>query len=240
VAFILKLVVVLWLLFSTTPRDPTPTPTPYQPEPFGMDLYRPGVFVEELQATWCVPAAMQTSINIMSDTPDTSEATQRSLYNRAVAIAGGRRGGAEPEGWAGGLNELGYGPYVMSMTKTMAAAVHEVAYSIRLTGRPAGLIVWTGWHSWVVSGFEATADPRYTDTFTVTGLYIEDVWYDRVSSIWSKTRGGHSRPPDSLVPYAELPQDYLTFRQVAYPDKVGKYVFIEPVLFTISPTSTEP
>ena len=39
---------------------------------------------------------------------------------------------------------------------------------IRLTNRPVGLMTWRGAHSWVMSGFNATADPAVTDKFTVT------------------------------------------------------------------------
>ena len=64
----------------------------------------------------------------------------------------------------------------------------------------------------------------------MTGLYVEDVWYPRHSTLWSKSRNGYSRPPDSLVPYKELSEDYLKWHQAKwYAGKEGKYVFVIPV-----------
>ena len=112
----------------------------------------------------------------------------------------------------------------------MAAAIKTVVKQIRLTNRPAGLLVWYGWHSWVVSGFVATADPAVTDNFDVLGLYIEDVWYNRHSTLWNTTRGGYSRPPDSLVASGDMSQDFKHwFQAVIYADKQNRWVFVEPV-----------
>lgn len=194
------------------------------PAPFDMDLYAAGDFVGEFRDTWCVPAAMQTSINIMTEGADTTKATQTRLYNLAYSIAPGKTGGADAEGWSGGLTQLGYGPYVVDSRGSIRAAAITIARAIRLTNRPAGMLVWYGWHSWVVSGFRATADPATNRTFEVTGLYVEDVWYDRVSSIW-----GPSNPPDTFVPIGDLSIDYKPFHQgIAYPGKDGRFVMILP------------
>jgi hypothetical protein len=78
----------------------------------------------------------------------------------------------------------------------------------------------------VLSGFRATADPAFTSHFAVTGLYFEDVWYPRISSIW-----GSSLPPDALDPIKDLPIDYLPWRRPThrYPDKDGKFVLVLPL-----------
>jgi hypothetical protein len=134
--------------------------------------------------------------------------------------------GAEPEGWARGLTRQGYGPYVVESRGSIAAAIKTAAKAIRLTNRPAGLLTWRGAHSWVMSGFKATADPAFTNDFEVTHVYVEDVWYPRVSSIW-----GASRPPDSLVRVSRLKEDFLPWRRPTgrYPEKDGKYVIVIPV-----------
>ena len=76
----------------------------------------------------------------------------------------------------------------------------------------------------------ATADPAKTDNFTVVSLDIEDVWYNRHSTIWNKDRDGYSRPPDSEVAVAILPQDFKAWdRAVNYPDYEKKFVVIIPV-----------
>ena len=134
--------------------------------------------------------------------------------------------GAEPEGWAAGLTKLGFGRYVVAVRPNRRAAIEAAARALRLTGRPVGILAWRGAHSWVMSGFRATADPAFTDNFRVTHVNIQDVWYPRVSSIW-----GASRPPNSLVPVARLPEDILPWRRPdrRHPDKDGRYVLVLPV-----------
>jgi putative peptidoglycan lipid II flippase len=208
--------------------SPTSTakPTP-PPGPFAMDLYQKGDYAREYSNTWCLPAAMQTMMNIMDSGADISAATQGRLFALARSLAPDREGAAEPEAWAMGLTKLGYGKYKISIQPSLAAAIHLAARQIRVTNRPAGLLVWKGVHSWVMSGFVATRDPAQTDTFTVSGVRIEDVWYPRYSRIW-----GYSRPPDTLVPVKALPEDFLPWHMLydgPHPDKDGKYVIVIPV-----------
>jgi putative peptidoglycan lipid II flippase len=207
-----------------------PTPTPSPPGQFAMDLYQPGDFVGEYTNTWCMAAAMQTMMNIMDAGADTSQDTQAKLDSLAVSIAENRGGGPLPQGWATGLEQLGYGKYQVAVQNRMDGAVKQAVTQIRLTNRPAGLLVWYGWHSWVVSGFVATADPAVTNQFSVISLSIEDVWYNRQSKLWNKDRNGYSRPPDSEVPYGELAVDFKKWDQaVVYPDYQNRYVIIVPV-----------
>ena len=159
---------------TATPVPPTLTPAPAGQ--FAMDLYQPGDFVGEFKNTWCIPAAMQTAMNIMDAGADTTQDTQAKLFDLGNSIAESRNGSPDPEGWSGGLQQLGYGNYKVQSTPTMAAAINVVVKQIRTTNRPAGLLVWFGWHSWVVSGFVATADPLVTDNYTVLSVNIEDVW----------------------------------------------------------------
>jgi hypothetical protein len=213
--------------------SPTPAPSPTsalvpppRPGPFEMDLYRRGDFVTEKMPIWCAPAALQTMINIMSPGADTTRATQKLLHRISRRLGPAPDKGSEPEGEARALTSLGYGHYKVIALTTRAAAFKAAARAIRLTGRPVALLVWRGAHNWVVSGFRATADPALGDNFRVTHLWIEDVWYPRISSIW-----GESRPPDSLVPVRLMPQDYLPWRRPTgrYPGKDGKFVLIIPV-----------
>jgi putative peptidoglycan lipid II flippase len=205
---------------------PSPSIAPSgTPGPFTMDLYKEGDFVSEILDTWCVPAAMQTSMNIMNLQPDSTRDTQARLFDLAVSLGPSSNGGADPIGWAKGLTSLGYGNYQVGSKLKMLDAVHVVAKQIRLTQRPAGLVVWKGWHSWVVSGFTATADPAATDQFTVLSLRIEDVWYPRVSKLWPK-----SRPPDADVPVSALGTDYVTWVQAKFfAGRDGYYVYVIPV-----------
>jgi hypothetical protein len=220
----------------TPSRTPTPSATPpasgpvLDPPPtagpFEMDLYRKGDFMTEKKPIWCAPAAMQTMINIMSPGADTSRATQKLLHSIARKLGPAPDRGSEPEGMARTLASLDYGAYRVIAVDSRAAAFKAAARAIRLTGRPVALLVWRGAHNWVVSGFRSTADPALGDAFKVTHLWIEDVWYPRISSIW-----GTSRPPDSLVAVRLMPQDYLPWKRPTgrYPAKDGKFVLIVPV-----------
>jgi hypothetical protein len=226
-------------------RSPTSTPTPTpkpkpasklkpapRPGPFAMNLYRPGDFASQVTKKYCVPGAMQTMINVMErGATKSSHAVQDRLYELARRYSTDRlKGeGAEPEGWARGLEKLGYGRFEVNVANSRMAAIQRAAKAIRLTGRPVGLLVWRGAHSWVMTGFRATADPAYTWKYRVTAVYIADVWYPRISSIW-----GPSSKPNTLVPVDKLPEDYLPWRRPTgpYPEKDGKFVSVLPVAKT--------
>jgi hypothetical protein len=76
-----------------------------------------------------------------------------------------------------------------------------------------------------MSGFKATADPKLTDTFRVTHVSIEDVWWSRISTI-----RGASRPPGSLVAVPLVGEDILPWRPTGrYPGRDGKYVLVLPI-----------
>ncbi|HEX7431847.1 MAG TPA: lipid II flippase MurJ, partial [Candidatus Limnocylindrales bacterium] len=68
--------------FASSAPSATPSGAPSgTPGVFSMDLYREGDFVSEFNDLWCVPAAMQTSMNMMSAEPDTSHDTQAKLFD---------------------------------------------------------------------------------------------------------------------------------------------------------------
>ncbi|HVQ22448.1 MAG TPA: hypothetical protein VMT36_04190 [Candidatus Saccharimonadia bacterium] len=227
---------------------PTATPDPSLPAtvepvfdppiarhgPFEMDLYRKNDAVTEATKWYCVPAAMLTMINIMSRGAEHTKAAQKELYDLARELSPktlvGK--GAEPIGWARGLEQLGFGGYEVGVFATRRQAVQAAAKAIRLTGRPAGLLAWRGAHSWVMSGFQATRDPAVTDDYLVTGVDVEDVWYPLVSSIW-----GPSEPPDTLYRVRDLKVDYLKWRRPTrrYPGMDGRFVTILPIDREVQP-----
>jgi hypothetical protein len=196
---------------------------------FSIDLFRRGDFVGQATRDFCVPAAILTMKNIVEPGATHSLAVQGRLYGLARRLSTWRLvgGGAEAEGWAGTLNQLGYGPYTVAVEPTRAAALTAAAKALRFTGRPVGLLMWRGAHAWVMSGFRATGDPAQTDRFTVTHVYVEDPWYPRGSTLW-----GSSPPPDSTVRASALAADLLPFRRptVRYPDKDGRFVLVLPVV----------
>ncbi len=113
-------------------------------------------------------------------------------------------GGANPLGWTAALNDLGVGPYVLVSLPTYEEAMATAASDLRDTDRPVGLVMWRGRHAWVMSGFEATADPARFDEFEVTGVRVHDPLYPHGSTVW-----GGSPKPDSLLTPAQLAKQYV-------------------------------
>jgi hypothetical protein len=212
---------------------PTPKPTPrLRPRPaagpFEVNLYRSGDFVSQIESVWCTAAAMQVMVNIMEPgRGDRTARTQARLYRLGQKNSTWRLDGAgiEPEGIERTLEELGYGDWTISISQGRYWAIRAAVRALRNTNRPVAMTTWRGAHTWVISGFKATADPAWTNKYEVTHLYIQDVWYPRVSTIW-----GASNPPNTLVSVERLPEDYLPYRRpgVRYPGKDGNYLMIIP------------
>jgi hypothetical protein len=205
---------------------------------FSINLYGKGDFVSQATQYWCIGASMQMMLNIIGETNDDSRAAQK--RNMRVArsegpdlrqvdhgqdAAGGALRGAGSGGWATGLTTLGAEPYVERAVDGYGAAVRQAAYSLRTTGRPVGLIVWRGAHAWVVSGFTATGDPLTDPEYRVTGVYVQDPWYPRVSSIW-----GPGQKPNAWISVKALKADFLPRRGGRWhAEMAGKFVLVLPV-----------
>lgn len=207
---------------------------------FTINLYRPGDFVSQATPYWCIGASMQMMLNIVGMADTDSRSAQESNMRVARALgpdlrqvdhgqdpvtAGGALRGAGSEGWANGLVELGAGYYAQRAVDTYGAAVRLAVEALRRTGRPVGLIVWRGAHAWVVSGFTADADPLTHPGYRVTGVYVQDPWYPRVSSIW-----GPGQKPNSWISVGALKADFLPRRGGRWhAELAGKYVLVVPV-----------
>jgi hypothetical protein len=144
------------------------------------------------------------ALNLATDDSRTSRADQELLWEMARDRSFSPFGGANPRGWTASLNDLGIGPYELVSLPTFDDAVELAAESIRATRRPVGLVMWRGRHAWVMTGFEATADPRMFEAFDVTGIRVLDPLYPRGSSVW-----GRSPKPNSLVTPATLAEQYV-------------------------------
>ena len=200
--------------------------------PFEMNLYRKGDFMHQATKDMCVAGSTQTMMNIIDPgRPNRSMAFQETLYQRGRELSPNKTKlgpiGVDLTGWAELLNTNGYGPYVVEGAETRRGAIRKAAKALRETGKPVGLVTWRGAHSWVMSGFTATADPAFDNGFRVKAVYIQDTWYPYVSTIW-----GASNPPDTLVPMGKLKEDYLPYQRprARYPKRDGKFMLILPVL----------
>jgi hypothetical protein len=214
---------------SATPRQPIPEleplPTPTPDPVLAMNLFRKGDFVSQATKDQCVSAAMQIMLNIMGPKDDRSTRTQARLDALAEELTATRKGATEPKGWAAGLQQLGAGGYRIEVAPSRTKAILRGVTAMRKTGRPVGLLVWRGAHSWVLHGYEATGDPLAGVPFEVTHLYVSDPWYPRISSIWGASRG-----PNARITPKQLEEDYLPWRRPSgrYPGMDGQYVLILP------------
>jgi hypothetical protein len=117
-------------------------------------------------------------------------------------------------------------------------ALRDSAIAISRTGKPVVMFPWWGAHTWVMTGYRADADPTVFPDATVSGAYILDPWYPRVSSIW-----GPSDPPGNFEDLAELERNWPAFQgppgyeqigpgwtrpEGAYPGRDGKFVILLP------------
>jgi len=199
----------------------TPTPDPV----LAMNLYRKGDFVSQATKDQCVSAAMQIMLNIVGSENDRSTQTQARLDQLAEQLSDSRAGATEPKGWARGLEQLGAGGYRVEVAPSLTKAILRAATAIRATGRPVGLLVWRGAHSWVMHGYEATADPLAGVPFEVTHIFVSDPWYPRVSSIWGASRG-----PNARITPTQLEEDYFPWRRPTgrYPGMDGQFILVLP------------
>jgi hypothetical protein len=168
--------------------------------PFSLDLSAKGDFVAQTNFVQCVGASMQMMLNMIQAEDDRTAATQLELQNLARSLSGHRpdgrdRQGASIRGWTAGLNQLGAGPYRTTGAKDIQSVLRIAAEAMRETNRPVGLLVWRGRHAWVMAGFTATADPRYTDDFEVTNVIVMDPLYPHGSKTW----GPSPEPRESLT-----------------------------------------
>jgi hypothetical protein len=210
-----------------TSVGPARVAVPLKLPAFQMDIYRKGTFVSQIDKHHCMSAAMQNMLNLIGPKVDTTAATQRRISDLAHRLSDDALDHTwGPNGWAKGLTQLGVGQYVVVVYDTRAAQLKAAVEALRRTGRPVGILAWWGAHSWVLTGFRASADPALTARYTVSAYNIVDPWYPRVSSIW-----GRSAAPDALHSPANMVHNLPAWTRPEghYPDRDGKWLLVLPV-----------
>ena len=189
-----------------TTAAPAPPPPPV-PQAFALNLYQEGDFVPQYTFDWCVAASIQIAHNLIDDTGGgtwTDSAQQGELWEMARARSSNSFNGANPLGWAQVLTEVGLGPYKVVSVAGYQDALQTAARAITETGRPVGLVMWSGRHAWVMSGFESVGDPALFPEFSVTGIRVQDPLYPHGSGQW-----GPSPAPNSLLTPEELATQFV-------------------------------
>jgi hypothetical protein len=141
-----------------------------------VDLFRSGAAVEQYTSYWCVPAAVQTMINLATGRSDRTYATQSRLYTelRKANLYQYSTRGNDVRGWARVLTArlpVGMGYADQSYTSRPTAYL-EIVKAMDATRRPVGIVVDEGTHAWTVVGFSITETPGVPNSTTVLGFYV--------------------------------------------------------------------
>src|SRR5262245_55575743 len=202
---------------------------PRKPITFRIRTNPDTMFVSQQTSTWCASAGVQIALAIQG-LADNSPGLQRRIHDRLgewESRRDAKAGGWGPASMQAALTAFGAPGYEVRAYDRRARALHDAAAALKLTGRPVILIAWRGAHTWVMTGFKADADPTLYRDAEVTGTYIYDPWYPRVSTIW-----GPSDPPGTFQDQSEMDRNYLQWQRPegAYPDRDGKYLAVVPTL----------
>ena len=252
------------LASTASGADPTPTPeSTATPAPtsspvftaYSRSLLRAGDFARQYTKYQCVGASLQTMRNMILSFNNRGPYLQKELWRTARANSLYKAdGGADPFGWTTATSlSAGYGRYVLVAADTMTEAVKAAANGIATTGRPAGIIVWSGRHAWVISGFQATADPNKTDDFRVITVRMADpLWpYYRVGNhavyrpgtrIYMRTLRRHFTPYHDSRRDPRIEGQFVAIVPVANDDAVPDGAWVPPRApsATSSPPSPSP
>ena len=176
--------------------------------PFRVNLANDGDYVRQYTFVQCVGASVQMMLNMTEPGANQRRRFQHRLQDYARDHSGPRpdggvRSGAGVFGWAAALDKWGAGPYEVVGADSLQQAMRMAARAIVETKRPVGLLVWKGRHAWVMSGFEATGDPR-RGPFKVTRANILDPLYPHGSDSW-----GRSPVPGSSISVREVGRQFV-------------------------------
>jgi hypothetical protein len=193
----------------------------YASPSLGMTIYRYSAWSHQATNSWCVGAAVQMMINLITGGTSRGGADQYTYvsyayyHSRYVA-----RIGAEVDGWANALTHYGGGTYTVGAYGTFDEAIKVAATRMKITGKPVGLVSMEGHHAWVMAGFTSTGgDPSVSRDFTVTSVTVMAPFFGSIAY--------------DPAPGAAVSMGYLSTRITPYTDDFrtiwdGKYVIIQP------------
>ena len=222
--------------------DPAPTATPIPREPVDVTIVddHDAVFTSQLTDKDCAVAGTQMVLAILG-LGEPTESFQQEIKDRIgewEAFDDSQNGGWGPAAVGLALTAYGATGYEVRAYDTYSAALRDSAIAITGLDQPVVMFPWWGAHTWVMTGFRADADPTAFGDARITGAYILDPWYPRVSSIW-----GPSDAPGNFEDLTELernwpsasgPPGYETIGpgwtrpEGAYPDRDGRFVVLMP------------
>ncbi len=214
---------------------PTPSPTPAR-VPVDVNLLSNPArwFASEDQKDLCAAAGVQMVLAIHGH-GDTSKRFQDQIAARVgewESYDDSHNGDWGPSAMAEALAAYGVPGYQVRAYDRRDDALRGAAVALSQTHAPVILLAWRGAHTWVMTGYRADADPTIFPDATVSGTYILDPWYPRISSIW-----GPSDPPGTFQDAAEMVRNYLPWKRPEgrYPDRDGRWILVAPTVAITPP-----
>jgi hypothetical protein len=213
---------------ETPPATAAPTPEPPR-EAVDVNLitHPKDHFITEIDHEWCAVAATQMVLAMHGKAPLTEDfqAQLDARIGEWQSRRDSRNGGWGPSAMALALDAYGVPGYEVRTYGSRQDAMADAARAIETTKAPVILLTWRGAHSWVMTGFRADADPLLFDDVRITGTYILDPWYPRVSSIW-----GPSDPPGTFQDLDNMRFNYLPWKRPEgeYPARDGLFIAVVP------------
>lgn len=194
-----------------------------------VDLYRKGVFSSQATIRWCVAASIQMMLNIIRDQQDHTYDNQLRYIQYARLHDGYPPGsaakGTDAQGWVVALNHFGGSTsYHWVASQRFKWALRSAVRQLRRTGKPVGLVVAHSTHAWVMTGFDATADPATTSAFRVEHVYVMGPLYPR------QPHNGYDPPPDKRLSVTQLRNFLNRYYDTRRPKNPwqGSFVTIQP------------
>ena len=193
-----------------------------------IDLYRDGVFTTQKSWLWCTAAGVQIVRNIVERDNDHSTSGQRRYFDwmrKRNRYDLPESAGVDPQGWTAGLRHFVDDRYRLVASHSFTAGLRSAAANLRRTGLPVALTVSNGNHGWILTGFEATADPLLTDDFDVISVRVVGPLFGR------QNKNGYDMPPDTELTARELRRYFTPWRYAPLPMVWdGKFVSMQPVV----------
>ena len=189
-------------------------------------VYTAGSFSTQHLDYTCVGASVQMMLNMIGGRTDHSATVQKTYWrygndhNRYFAADMG----VDPAGWVAAMGHFGAGSYSINVASHYQAGLQALAAAMRATGKPIGLFVHHGGHAWVMTGFEATADPLTTSNFQVTAVEVMGPLYP------DGTIGGQPYDPGPRTWFspAKLGAKFTPFRSSRAPEWNGRWIAVVP------------
>jgi hypothetical protein len=147
--------------------------------------------------------------------------------------------GTDPHGWRNALNYFGWGSIRAGVYRDVSyasfdEAAHAVVRALARTRLPVGILVRSGSHSQIVTGYVVSGeDPRVSDRFHIVGVYLADPLFsarllDGFVTL-EEWQWGTNRTRFSSYLQTDSPYWDVLDASSGYDEWYRKWVVIEPV-----------